>query len=373
MAETALKRGYTDTQARSNLLSREALRRTVRQQVAISDRTGAPFVYLRFRLTPLAEMERARLAGLLREAVAMHCRDCDAAGSDPQHPDSVGLLLTATWPEDALLVASEITAHFSQFVPAPRADHAAGREISCELYSSCVPESCEGSVPCFPMAEMCGSPPSRSKRAMDIAGALLALALLSPLLAGIALYIKLVSPGPALFTQKRIGFRGRPFRLCKFRTMKVGADTSVHRQYVATLIQEGAAGGKGLAAARPMRKLERDPQIIPFGRVLRSLCLDELPQLLNVLGGEMSLVGPRPALPYEAEAYAPWHRRRFDVLPGMTGLCQGCGKNRLTFYQMIQLDIHYTHTQSFWSDVLILAATLPAIWTQIMDDISQKE
>jgi lipopolysaccharide/colanic/teichoic acid biosynthesis glycosyltransferase len=376
MAEAALKRGYTDTQAHSAaLLSEESLRQTVLQQAAIADRTGAPFTYLRFRLPHLSETEQARLPGLLGEAVAMRCRECDAAGWDSEYPVAVGLLLAGTWPEGALSIASEIKTHFLQSVGKQPPASPTAPDVLCELFSSTAPENLKqnSAVACLPMAEICGCTPPKWKRAMDITGALFALALLSPLLAGIALYIRIVSPGPALFTQRRIGFKGRPFRFYKFRTMNVGADTTVHQQYVATLIQEGAAGGNGRAAARPMRKLECDPQIIPFGRVLRSLSLDELPQLLNVLRGDMSLVGPRPALPYEVEAYAPWHNRRFDVLPGMTGLWQVSGKNRLTFNQMIQLDIRYAHTLSFWSDVLILFATLPAIGAQIKDDMFQKE
>ncbi len=144
----------------------------------------------------------------------------------------------------------------------------------------------------------------------------------------LALAIRLVSPGPVLFVQERVGFRGKLFRCLKFRTMGVNADTGVHQGYCQNL----------MASDRPMTKLDgADKRLIPGGRILRCLGLDELPQIINVLRGEMSLVGPRPCLPYEYEHYQPRHRRRFGTLPGLTGLWQVNGKNRTTFEEMIDL------------------------------------
>lgn len=197
------------------------------------------------------------------------------------------------------------------------------------------------------------------KRAIDIAGSLFALAVLSPLLAGVALFIKCVSPGPVFFRQERVGFLGRTFTLWKFRTMHVNADPAVHRQYLHDLIHRETE----------MKKLDAgyDRRIIPFGGVIRASGIDELPQLLNVLRGEMSLIGPRPCIPYEAKEFEVWQRRRFDALPGLTGLWQVNGKNRTTFKQMMRYDIGYARRRTLPLDLLIFLKTFPAVVGQIID------
>jgi lipopolysaccharide/colanic/teichoic acid biosynthesis glycosyltransferase len=194
---------------------------------------------------------------------------------------------------------------------------------------------------------------------VDIVGAFSGLVLLSPLLLLISLLIKIASPGPVIFRQLRVGQGGKPFWLYKFRTMKLNADTSVHQQRLSELIN----------TEQPMRKLDmdNDPRLIPFGKMLRTLGLDELPQLFNVLRGEMSLVGPRPCLPYEADKYRLWQTQRFDALPGLTGLWQVSGKNKTTFVEMMRLDIAYAWKRSFWLDLKIIFKTLPAIVNQIHD------
>jgi len=197
------------------------------------------------------------------------------------------------------------------------------------------------------------------KRGLDLA----LIVLFSPALiflgSLVALVVRLGSRGPVLFHQKRIGHKGREFTCYKFRTMKVDADTAKHRDHARQLISSQA----------PMVKLDasRDPRLVPMGALLRATGLDELPQLLNVLRGEMSVVGPRPCIPYEYELYEPWQRRRFDAVPGLTGLWQVSGKNRTTFNQMIRLDIEYSERASFWLDVKIILKTLPALWTQCVE------
>lgn len=175
----------------------------------------------------------------------------------------------------------------------------------------------------------------------------------------VAIIIKLGSPGPILFRQKRIGYKGTEFTCFKFRTMRVNAETESHRQHTAELIKSD----------RPMIKLDAhcDPRLIPLGSLMRAAGLDELPQLLNVLRGEMSLVGPRPCIPYEYDHYEPAHRRRFDAVPGLTGLWQVSGKNRTTFEQMIQFDLEYAHHSSLKLDLQILLKTLPVLWGQYCD------
>ena len=202
------------------------------------------------------------------------------------------------------------------------------------------------------------------KRILDVIGALAGLILLSPLFLLIAAFIKIVSPGPAFYRQERIGYLGTSFTFWKFRTMHVASDSKKHRQYLSELIHGDA----------PMLKLDdgRDNRIIPFGKFLRYSCLDELPQLINVLLGDMSLVGPRPCLPYEANEYLQWHARRFDTVPGMTGLWQVSGKNRVTFKEMIRLDIRYSQGMSFCLDIKILLLTGPAILGMMSEPLARK-
>ena len=208
-----------------------------------------------------------------------------------------------------------------------------------------------------------GRPIPLWKRFLDILGALVGLILFSPLFLLIAIFIKIVSPGPVFYRQERVGYLGRRFTFWKFRTMHVNNDATGHKQYLSHLI-----GGDA-----PMAKLDDrgDPRIIPFGTLLRSTCLDEMPQLFNVLLGDMSLVGPRPCLPYEAEEYLQWHARRFDIVPGMTGLWQVSGKNRLTFKEMIRLDIRYSRLMSPWLDGKILFLTGPAILGVVSEPVTR--
>ena len=175
----------------------------------------------------------------------------------------------------------------------------------------------------------------------------------------VALMIKAGSPGPVLFRQSRVGHRGRHFTCLKFRTMHVNAETKSHQGYTAQLMKSEA----------PMTKLDavKDPRVIPFGSILRATGLDELPQMLNVICGDMSLVGPRPCIPYEFEMYEPWQRRRFDAAPGLTGLWQVSGKNRTTFTQMINLDIEYSKRANLGLDLKIMLKTVPALVTQCLD------
>ena len=175
----------------------------------------------------------------------------------------------------------------------------------------------------------------------------------------LAILIKLVSPGPALFRQERIGYQGKRFTCFKFRTMLVNADTGVHQGHLTRLMDSNV----------PMKKLDAagDPRLIPFGLLLRSLGLDELPQIFNVIRGEMSMVGPRPCVPYEYENYSPHHRRRLEAVPGLTGLWQVSGKNRTTFERMVDLDIFYATNKTFFLDLKIIFKTIPAIISQTKD------
>jgi lipopolysaccharide/colanic/teichoic acid biosynthesis glycosyltransferase len=200
------------------------------------------------------------------------------------------------------------------------------------------------------------------KRTMDVVGSALAIILLSPLFLIIALVIKMTSPGPAFFRQDRSGQFGKHFVFLKFRSMYVGCDSTLHQQYVKHLIAGGQQRHADRAGGEGVYKLTGDPRITPIGALLRRTSLDELPQFFNVLKGEMSLVGPRPAVPYEVEAYAIWHRRRlWEAKPGMTGLWQVTGRSRVKFDDMVRLDLRYAKTWSPWMDVKILLRTPAAV------------
>jgi lipopolysaccharide/colanic/teichoic acid biosynthesis glycosyltransferase len=196
------------------------------------------------------------------------------------------------------------------------------------------------------------------KRGLDIGGSLLMLLLCSPLMLAIALAVKLTSPGPVLFRQKRIGRYGVPFTFLKFRTMYQGSDCKAHQEFVTRFIK------KELEPVDTHYKLTSDSRITRVGEFLRKTSVDELPQLLNVLLGDMSLVGPRPPIPYELEAYELWHRRRVtDVKPGITGLWQVTGRSRVTFDDMVRLDLRYARSWSLWLDLGILLETPRAVLT----------
>ena len=204
----------------------------------------------------------------------------------------------------------------------------------------------------------------RWKRVLDIAIILVALPLLFPLMLAIALLIWVVSDGPILFRQERIGYRGRRFMCFKFRTMAAGNDTAVHKGHLQNLMKSDV----------PMVKmdLQGDPRIIRFGVPLRSSGLDELPQIINVLRGEMSLVGPRPCVPYEYAEYLPEQKERFNAIPGLTGLWQVSGKNKTTFAEMIQLDIDYSRKKTLWLDGKIILKTIPALIVQMQETRKKK-
>ena len=197
------------------------------------------------------------------------------------------------------------------------------------------------------------------KRLLDIFCVLLTAPLWLPTMLVLGLLIKLVSPGPALFRQERVGYLGRRFTCFKFRTMLVNADTGIHQGHLNRLMDSNV----------PMKKLDAagDPRLITGGLLLRSLGLDEVPQIFNIIRGEMSLVGPRPCVPYEYENYSPHHRRRLEAVPGLTGLWQVSGKNRTTFEKMVDLDIFYAANKTLWLDLKIISKTVPAIIAQTKD------
>lgn len=195
------------------------------------------------------------------------------------------------------------------------------------------------------------------KRVLDMVVSSLALVPLAPLLVVAAIAVRVSSRGPIFFRQERVGYRGKLFTIWKFRTMRAGSDDSVHRAYVRAMLAGGENGRHGRMG---LHKLD-DDRVTRVGRVLRRTSVDELPQLFNVLRGDMSLVGPRPVLPWEAELFSQSERLRFDVRPGITGLWQVSGRSRLTMRQALELDCAYVVQQRFLLDVKILLKTIPVV------------
>lgn len=194
------------------------------------------------------------------------------------------------------------------------------------------------------------------KRTFDVVVAGAALVLTSPIILLAALAVKLTSPGPVFYRQERIGMDGRPFTMVKFRSMRTDNDASTHKDFTADWIY-----GKTGQSDNGVHKIVADPRITPVGKVIRKLSIDELPQLFNVVRGDMSVVGPRPPTPYEYERYSEWHKRRMEVLPGITGLWQISGRNELSFEEMVELDIRYIERWSLGNDMRIVVRTLPAM------------
>ncbi|HAF06820.1 MAG: Exopolysaccharide biosynthesis polyprenyl glycosylphosphotransferase [candidate division TA06 bacterium 32_111] len=193
------------------------------------------------------------------------------------------------------------------------------------------------------------------KRVIDIIVSLLLLLILLPFFLIISIIIKIDSSGPVFFLQERVGKNGKKFKMLKFRTMYKDNDERVHKEYVTKLIKEGKKDESGIY------KIKDDPRITKIGKFLRAFSFDEFPQLINVLKGEMSLVGPRPPIEYEVENYDQWHKRRLSVKPGMTGMWQVSGRNSVGFEDMVLLDIYYVENFNIWLDIIILLKTIPAI------------
>lgn len=200
------------------------------------------------------------------------------------------------------------------------------------------------------------------KRGMDIVGSLLALIILSPLMLIISLAVRADSPGPVIFKQNRLGMKGVRFPFYKFRSMYCNTDDQIHREYVSNLIEGRLEAINQGDSENRFFKMKSDPRVTRVGKMLRSLSLDELPQFSNVLKGEMSLVGPRPPIPYEIERYEPWHLRRIlEMKPGITGLWQVSGRSTTTFNEMVRLDLRYVKNWSLWLDLKILVRTVKEV------------
>lgn len=200
------------------------------------------------------------------------------------------------------------------------------------------------------------------KRVIDIVGSIFGIIIFSPLMLITCFAIKITSPGPIIFKQQRIGLKGKKFYFYKFRSMRVDEDDRIHREYVSSLIKGELDKINQGDKNNPLYKIKDDPRVTKIGKIIRKTSIDELPQFFNVLKGEMSLVGPRPPIPYEVEKYEPWHLRRIlEVKPGITGLWQVNGRSKTSFNDMVRLDLKYALNWSLWLDIKILLKTAIAV------------
>jgi lipopolysaccharide/colanic/teichoic acid biosynthesis glycosyltransferase len=294
-------------------------------------------------------------------AMAAVKRDADAVGWLEQGA-VLGLLLPEVSRNGALTVMDRLRHQISG-----RLGDSALAAVSMRLYAHGVEPGPDGAA--FPSVDLLleafvpqRDQPGRdaAKRGLDILGSLALMVIFAPAMLVILAAVKWTSPGPAMLRQVRIGRRGEPFAMRKIRTMYVNAGHEVHQDYMTWFIK---SSGQQPRTRDEVFKLTNDPRITRPGRLLRKASLDELPQFWNVLRGDMSLVGPRPPLPFEVEQYQPWHRRRvLEVKPGVTGLWQVSGRSRTTFDDMVRLDLRYARTHSLWTDIRILAATPRAMF-----------
>jgi lipopolysaccharide/colanic/teichoic acid biosynthesis glycosyltransferase len=352
----------------SEILTEEIFLRMISLERKRSERTGRPFVLLLMDTgRKLPSEKNGRLLLEILSALQAATRETDVMGW--YEPNSVvGVMFTEITPDNNRIL-STILSRISEVLR----DRLTSEQFSQLKFSfHLFPEEWDTQNPDRPsnptfypdLHQRNGlNWVSRGiKRLMDVTGSLVLLLLLSPIFFLIAAAIKLSSPGPVLFRQQRIGEHGTPFTFLKFRSMKVNNDASKHKEYVQQLIAGQATKNPANGDGKAIFKLTNDPRITPVGSFLRRTSLDELPQFVNVLRGEMSLVGPRPPVAYEVEAYETWHRRRLlEAKPGITGLWQVYGRSRVGFDDMVRLDLQYARLSSPWLDLKILLQTPKAV------------
>jgi lipopolysaccharide/colanic/teichoic acid biosynthesis glycosyltransferase len=329
-----------------------------------AERSGKPFMLVLLRGWDTEQSESMQMVQPIAEAIAACTRETDLLGWYNEE-ETLGLLLTELGEVDgrtSSVIAEKLGA---ALLCAVGPEEVSQIHVSIQMYPPPKGSDEDGGSQNFVYRDLSEpkSNPAKSralKRVVDIIGSIFALILFSPVFVIIAVLIKLTSRGPIFFSQKRVGQYGRLFDFYKFRSMYPGNDHTIHKEYVTSLI----AGKEGLKQKNQSYKLENDPRITPFGKFIRRTSLDEIPQFLNVLKGDMSLVGPRPPVPYEFASYRPWHKRRvLEIQPGLTGLWQVKGRSRTTFDEMVRMDIRYAETQSLMQDVKIILMTPAAMFS----------
>jgi lipopolysaccharide/colanic/teichoic acid biosynthesis glycosyltransferase len=358
---------FGGTSTRPEVLSQEPFLRMLHLEQKRTERSRRRFVLMLLESTSLLARgdKKATLEQIL-EALVRSTRQTDVIGWYKEG-SVIGTIFTEIGSEEGHSVAKALLTKFSGALASTLSIEQINQiSLSFHVFPDDWDDYSNGRPPAsalYPDSAM-GSGPKKGtlwiKRTMDIVGSLGALAVCSPLLITIAAAVKLTSKGPVIFKQQRVGQYGRRFTFLKFRSMYTQNDPKVHQEYVTRLIRgdNGAEPKRGEAVF----KLTNDPRITPLGRFLRRTSLDELPQFLNVLLGDMSLVGPRPPITYEFSSYDIWHKRRLlAVKPGITGLWQVTARSRVGFADMVRLDLKYAHSHSLWLDLKILLHTPLAV------------
>jgi exopolysaccharide biosynthesis polyprenyl glycosylphosphotransferase len=349
----------------TSILAEEHFHRMIRLERKRAERSGKPFLLMLLDAGKfLPHQKHGKVLANVLSALALTTRDTDVTGWYKQNA-VVGIMFT----EIAVDLKKSILATMLLRVSSALRDCLTLEQFSqISISFHLFPEDWDEHEPQHPKASVLYPDLKQEenqkrtarafKRVMDVGGSLAALIILSPFFLVIALAVKLSSKGPIWFRQQRVGQYGARFTFLKFRSMYVNNSSEIHKEYVKKLIA-GKADKKGHEG---VFKIMDDPRITPVGRFLRRTSLDELPQFVNVLKGDMSLVGPRPPLSYEVEAYDVWHRRRLlEARPGITGLWQVNGRSRTKFDDMVRLDLQYARKQSLWLDLKILLRTPAAV------------
>ncbi len=355
--------------AERRILNQQDLRRMIALERKRSERSRMPFVLMLVDIGQnLRSHKNSQTVESILEALSASSRETDATGWYEEH-SIIGIIFTDIGLGDCsstldILIARVTEAlrsnlNFEQFDQVSLSFHIFPDDWDHENRA---PSTNPSLYPDLKAREDAQKSLRIIKRAVDIGASLAALAFFSPVFLIISLSIKLTSKGSVFFRQPRIGQFGAPFSLLKFRSMYANSDSNVHKEYVRQLIAGVADKHPSNGDGRGVYKLTRDSRITAVGAFLRRTSLDELPQLLNVLKGEMSLVGPRPPIDYEVEKYELWHRRRLmEAKPGITGLWQVSGRNRVAFDDMVRLDLMYARSWSPWLDLRILLRTPKAV------------
>jgi lipopolysaccharide/colanic/teichoic acid biosynthesis glycosyltransferase len=354
---------------RQSMLGETAFHRMIALERKRTERSRKPFLLMLLNANGgLASDQKKELLAKTLSLLSARTRETDATGWYKSE-SVVGVMFTEIAPEDRNTIVGTILGRVSENLRS-NLSHQQFDQVSLSFYI--FPDDWDQQNPGPPatptlypdVARRGGERKFSSlvKRAMDIAGSAMLLVVLSPVFTALALAIRLSSKGPVFYRQQRIGHYGKPFVLLKFRSMHMDNDAAEHRNYVRQLIAGEAERHPASGTGEGVYKLASDPRITRVGSFLRRASIDELPQLINVLKGDMSLVGPRPPIDYEVQEYDAWHLRRLlEAKPGLTGLWQVSGRSRVSFDDMVRLDLRYARTCTPWLDLKILLQTPKAV------------
>ena len=352
-----------------SVLSETAFHHMISLERKRTERSRKPFLLMLLNANGgLAKDQKAELLAQALSLLSACTRETDAAGWY-KNDSVVGAMFTEIAAEDRNTIVGTMLGRVSEHLRS-NLSHQQFDQVSISFYL--FPDDWDQQIPGPPSAPTLYPDVAKRngerklfsviKRAMDVAGSAMLLAVLSPVFTTLALAIKLTSKGPVFFRQQRIGQYGKPFVLLKFRSMYMDSDAATHMNYVRQLIAGEAERHPANGNGEGVYKLAADPRITRVGSLLRRTSMDELPQLINVLRGDMSLVGPRPPIDYEVDEYDAWHLRRLlEAKPGLTGLWQVSGRSRVSFDDMVRLDLLYAKTWSPWLDLKILLQTPKAV------------